>query len=428
VKLSKSVTLTEGERLLIDALQIAPRISWSALGAGLGISPVTAARRWRNLAESGAAWVTVAPGMTYRNAQCLAYVEITCQPAHRMQVAQELATHPPAISVELTSGSADILVTVAAADLTTMSHYLLEHLGQVEHVLTTRAWFATRLYAEGSVWRLGELSPRAAALLDQRRDDRPAARQGDAPQALTDTLKTMLTHLSHDGRASYAELAERAGVSPTTARRQVEYLLASGVILPRTDVSAPVCGWPVQAYLWANAPVDARADSARALSRLRQARLCATIAAESSLVLGTWLRTVEEVHRLELAMAAKLPQVEVVDRLIVLRTVKRMGRLLDEDGCAIGHVPLNFWDDLSVHGEFLPPRSLCGRYPARRRTGPRPGCLAVVTSAARQAGACRPRVRRPPTVRAASGRACPREERLSRTPFKVISSPVWHRR
>ncbi|WNI15387.1 Lrp/AsnC family transcriptional regulator [Actinacidiphila sp. ITFR-21] len=335
---------------MIDALQIAPRISWSALGAALGITPATAARRWRHLTENGIAWVTVGPGMAQRNAQCLAYVEITCHPAHRMRVARELATHPPALNVELTSGRADILVTVAAADLTTMSHYLLEHLGQVEHVLTTRVWFATRLYAEGSVWRLGDLAPRAATLLDQRRDDRPARRPGDTPLALTDTLKTMLTHLSHDGRASYAELAERAGVSPTTARRQVEYLLASGVILPRADVAAAVCGWPVQAYLWANAPVDARVDSAQALSRLRQARLCATVAAESSLMLGTWLRTVEEVHRLELAMAAKLPQVQVVDRLIVLRTVKRMGRLLDEQGRAVGHVPVNFWDDLTEHG------------------------------------------------------------------------------
>jgi DNA-binding Lrp family transcriptional regulator len=372
VKLSNSVTLTDGERLLIDALQIAPRISWSALGAVLGITPVTAARRWRHLTENGIAWVTVAPGVTYRNAQCLAYVEITCHPAHRMRVAQELATHPPAITVELISGRSDILVTVAASDLTTMSHYLLEHLGKVQHVLTTRAWFATRLYAEGSVWRLGELPPHAAALLDQRRDDRAARRPGGAPQALTEAVKAMLTLLSHDGRASYAELAERAGVSPTTARRQVEYLLASGMILPRTDVAAAICGWPVQAYLWANAPVDARADSAQALSRLRQARLCATVAADSSLVLGTWLRTVEEVHRLELAMAAKLPRVEVVDRLIVLRTVKRMGRLLDEQGRAIGRVPLNFWDDLPEHGEFVPVTSLRGlaSRPLRAATPP----------------------------------------------------------
>jgi DNA-binding Lrp family transcriptional regulator len=266
-----------------------------------------------------------------------------------MHVALELARHPPAISVELTSGSADILVTVAAADLNRMSHYLLEHLGQVAHVLTTRARLATRLYAEGSVWRLGELPADVVRLLEQERPDNVPVTASEVPAPTTDALKAMLTHLSLDGRASYAELAEVTGVSPTTARRQVDHLLRTGMVLPRTDVSAAVCGWPVQAYLWANAPVETRAETARALSRLRQARLCATVTAGPSLVLGTWLRTVEEVHRLELAIAAKLPKVEVIDRLVVLRAVKRMGRLLDDHGRAIGHVPVNIWDDLSDH-------------------------------------------------------------------------------
>ena len=57
----------------------------------------------------------------------------------------------------------------------------------------------------------------------------------------------------------------------------------------------------------------------------------------------------EEVHRLELTISAKLPQLTVVDRLIVLRTVKRMGRLLDESGRAVGVVPINLWDDLLPH-------------------------------------------------------------------------------
>jgi hypothetical protein len=73
------------------------------------------------------------------------------------------------------------------------------------------------------------------------------------------------------------------------------------------------------------------------------------VTAGPSLVLGAWLRTVEEVHRLELAIAAKLPRVEIIDRLIVLRTVKRMGRLLDKNGRAIGVIPINIWDDLLEH-------------------------------------------------------------------------------
>jgi hypothetical protein len=58
---------------------------------------------------------------------------------------------------------------------------------------------------------------------------------------------------------------------------------------------------------------------------------------------------VEEVHRLELAIAKGLPNVRIVDRLVVLRTVKRVGRLVDAQGRAIGVVPINIWDDSLEH-------------------------------------------------------------------------------
>lgn len=345
-----STKLSSDQRLLVDALQVSPRASWAGVGAALGVSAVTAARRWEVLADAGLAWVTAAPGMALRHAQCVAYVEITCAPAHRSAVAEAIAQHRPAVTVELTTGGADILVTVAAADLMTLSHYLLEHLGQVEHVLSSKARIATRMYAEGSAWRVRELPGRAVAELERARGQ---AMVGDAPLAgllpPLPGLKAMITHLALDGRASYVELADSGGVSPTTARRHVSLLLRSGVVIPRTDVCAPAVGWPVQVYLWADAPVDTLEETARVLTGFPQSRLCATVAAGPRLALCAWLRTVEELHRLELAIAARLPHVQITDRLVVLRAIKRMGRLLDEAGRAVGVVPVNIWDDLLEH-------------------------------------------------------------------------------
>jgi DNA-binding Lrp family transcriptional regulator len=345
----KSAILTPDDLQLIDALQVAPRAPWEAIGHAVGISAVTAAKRWAKISESGLAWVTAAPGMALRNAQCLAYVEITCHPQDRPKVAETIARHSLALTVELTTGSADILVTVAAADLQTMSHYLLEHLDQVENVLSSRARIATRLYSEGSSWRLRVLPPTVTAPLEQVRSRQLSDDGSDGPVQLSASVKAMLTHLALDGRASYAELAERAGTSPTTARRHISRLLGSGVVIPRTDVSAYAVNWPVQVYLWASSPADSLTETARLLSRFRQARLTATVTAGPSLALCSWLQTVEEVHRLELAISAKLPHLKVVDRLVVLRTVKRMGRLLDESGRAVGVVPINLWDDLLPH-------------------------------------------------------------------------------
>jgi DNA-binding Lrp family transcriptional regulator len=342
--------LSQEDMSLIDALQIAPRAPWTTVGSVLGVSAVTAAKRWNSLVDKGAAWVTAAPGMAHRNAQCLAYVEITCRPEHRLAVANAIAQHTAALTVELTMGTADILVTVASADLQTLSHYLLYHLDQVEHVLSTRTRMATRLYSEGSMWRLRVLDTDSVGRLEQARRLQLASDADTEPMhVLSGPAKVMLTHLAEDGRMSLADLAERADISVSTARRTMTRVLQSGMIILRTDVNAMAVNWPVQIYLWAEVAADKLSDSATTLARFRSARLTATVASGTNLALCSWLRTIDEVHRLEQTLAARLPHVRVVDRLVVLRQVKRMGRLLDENGNATAAVPINLWDDLLPH-------------------------------------------------------------------------------
>src|ERR1700722_4931302 len=174
--------ISDDDALLIDALQIAPRASWAALSEHLGVSSVTVAKRWQRLAEEGLAWVTVAPGMATRRPQCFAYVEVTCQPSMRLAVADTIAGHPMAVTVEIVTGSADILVTVCSADLPPLSHYVLEHLSAVEGVVSTRVRIATRLYHEGSAWRLRVLPGATATAIEQLRLE-PSA-EGEPPDPI----------------------------------------------------------------------------------------------------------------------------------------------------------------------------------------------------------------------------------------------------
>jgi DNA-binding Lrp family transcriptional regulator len=344
--------LTDDDQALITALQVAPRASWADVGEALGVSGVTAARRWRRISSDGTAWVTAAPGMARRAEQCLAYVEIDCAPAKRTEVAARLAQDELVVTVEITTGSADILLTIAAADLTRLSHYLLDHLGSMENVLRTRVRISTKIYGEGSGWRLAELDDSALRVLERSQPDaviRAETSETAEPVEMTADLRRIASLLTVDGRASYADLAAATGLSPTTVRRHVSTLLTTGIMRPRTDMAAELSGFPVQVYLWADAPVDGLPETARTLTGLRQVRLCATVSSAPSLVVSAWLRTVEEVHRFELTIVRRLPQVRTVDRLIVLRTVKRMGRLVDTQGRAVGVVPVNIWDDCREH-------------------------------------------------------------------------------
>jgi DNA-binding Lrp family transcriptional regulator len=49
-----SATSTDDDRLLIGALQVAPRAPWSDIGQVLGVSAVTASRRWDRISAAGA--------------------------------------------------------------------------------------------------------------------------------------------------------------------------------------------------------------------------------------------------------------------------------------------------------------------------------------------------------------------------------------
>lgn len=346
--------LSKGDQAVVTALQVAPRASWSDVGAALGISGVTVARRWNRLSAAGTAWVTASPGMPRRNQQCLAYVEIDCAPARRIEVADQLAQHEPVMTVEITTGSADILLTIGAPNLAMLSHYLLDRLGSMPDVTRTRARIATQIYTEGSAWRLSTLDEGALRVLDRAGSElRPQAQSTTTALKMTPDLRKVARLLTVNGRGSYAEIASAAGLSQTSARRHVTSLVQSGTLLPRTDLATELSGSPVQLYLWSSAPADGLPATARALAGMRQVRLVATTSSAPSMVVCAWLRTVEEVHRFELTIAQRLPDLQIIDRLVVLRTVKRMGRLVDTQGRAVGVVPINVWDAAPTSGHAL---------------------------------------------------------------------------
>lgn len=337
-----SVTLGEAELALVEALQVSPRASWAAVARATGSSPATLARRWERLVADGSAWVTGTPGVPVWNAQCLAYVRIRCAPGHNLEVARTLAGDAHALSVELTAGDFDVFVTVACPDLRALSRYVLGRVDRVAGVTDTQTQICTRLFREGSRWRLGSLPQETAARLPVRPETvRAPDRVTPVPWGPEDRAITV--QLGLDGRSTYARLAETAGVSEATARRRVTSLLASGSVVLRAEVAAHLSGWPVPVMLGVDPPSSRLAETAAAIARHRQVRLCATLAGSPAIIVSAWLRDIDGIHDFETTLARSIPDVAVTSRLVTLRTVKRTGRLLDEDGRAVGAVPMDIW-------------------------------------------------------------------------------------
>ena len=111
--------LDDDDRRLIAALQVRPRASWTELGAVLGPSPLTLARRWARLSGSGVAWLTAAPNLQAGTAALghgVALVEMRIPPGQVLPIAGELAQVPEIATIDVTAGSRELVLTVIAGD------------------------------------------------------------------------------------------------------------------------------------------------------------------------------------------------------------------------------------------------------------------------------------------------------------------------
>ncbi|RKE20378.1 Lrp/AsnC family transcriptional regulator [Streptomyces sp. TLI_171] len=328
--------IDELDLALVDALRVDPRAPWSRLAAPLGVDPATLSRRWSRLTADGDAWVTCYPSADRIGRGLTALVQVDC-PADRVaRVADALARHPQTASIELVTGDADLLLTVAAYDHPALTAYLLDRLGAVPGVLRTRTTLIERTLVEGSRFSNGALDA------DQRRAI--AAPPGHPHGPVTDRRieedLALIQALGADGRMPYAELSARTGLPATTVRRRLAELRESGRAVLRCDASPRVTGNPVGAMLWLDVPPATLPEAAKRLAALPQTRMCAVTVGPANLALYLITPQLPDLRRIEQDLAHHHPAVRVLNRHLTLRTPKLVGHLLTPDGRRTGYVPI----------------------------------------------------------------------------------------
>lgn len=327
-------SVDELDLILINALQGAPRAPWSAIGAALGVDPVTAARRWERLESAGLAWITCVAGPLAHGEFCMAYIDVACHPGHLDDVAAALNGQPEVRYLHHLAAEYELLVVIAVPDPSEVAVYLSARLARTPGVAAYRAHLRTAGYREPSGWRLHTLTPAQRSALEV------AARstvQPDRRHVRTDAIDRSLFALLHeDGRMPANRAAERAGISEASARRRVTRLLANQLVRLRCEVAQSVSGSPVTAVLRLRVAPERLDATARHLAALRETRLCCALAGPHNLLIMLWLPTLGDLPRFEAALAERLPGLDVADRAVCLRTLRQMGRLLDASGRAVG--------------------------------------------------------------------------------------------
>jgi len=334
---------------IVNCLQLHPRASWTLVGAALDVDPVTVARRWQRLSSAGIAWVSGRASGQGLPESCLAVVELSCTAAETLAIAARVTELPHVLSVEHTSGPRSLTVLVEVKDLAFLSRFLLESLGSIPGVVTTSSHAVTKVYSMGDHWQLHVLDAAQRAVMMRAphpRVDGLTSDQADLsrPYDAVDRQVTLL--LGEDGRMPVATIAARAGLSESTVRRRLAALVDNGRVVLRCDMALPDSGWPVISWLWAYADAGDVDAVAMALRRLPGIRVCWRISGgRPNLMLALTTHSLHELSLVEARLAAEVPRMSILDRSMVLRSVKRMGRALDADGRSVRAVPLDIWAD-----------------------------------------------------------------------------------
>ncbi|GAA2202733.1 Lrp/AsnC family transcriptional regulator [Sinomonas flava] len=342
--------LTEADLELINALQIAPRATWQDAGRILGVRPATLAVRWERIRRSGVAWIT-GYSIGDPTAMNLAFVDVDCEPGRVGEVADALCEIPEVQSVELPAGHHDLLLTVFTPTVTDYARTTGPAILRVPGVERTQTSLGSRLHLAGHSWRLSALDPAKAAAFAALPAPRPAP--GPLPEACQDLLPLLM----RDGRATAAQMAKILDRNASTVQRQLARVLGSGLMSFRCDVAHGLVGFPVTCTWYAKVPPGKHAAAAVAVRSLRSVRLAASVTGQANFIVTMWLRSVAEVMNAELALQEKIPGIELIESLVMLRIAKRMGVLLDPDGrslhrsVVVGGVLPSDLDDSSLPAE-----------------------------------------------------------------------------
>ncbi|MFF7603794.1 AsnC family transcriptional regulator [Streptomyces parvulus] len=326
----ESIRMDEQDLALVDALQLQPRAPWTDLGRVLGVNASTVARRWERLSSSGLAWMAAYP----QPADFLtARVEVRCAAGTAPLLAEALADEPWIYSIDLISGSYEMLLSVAAPDAPSLVERVSTRVGRSPHVRRTSTSFVLRIYRESHQWLAHALGQEQMRTLRAGRP--PASRRPDVrPDAQLGEL------LDADPRASVAELSERTGLSASTVRRRLKALEAGSAFSIRCDIAQAAAGWPVIALLKAQVPPAHLNSVAREVAALPGVRTCYSVTGRANLAIQLWLHTQEQILEAEAELDAAFEQLTILDRTVVHWSYKRLGRVLEPSGVVRGKVPL----------------------------------------------------------------------------------------
>lgn len=330
VALPKECTVVDLlDRALLDCLQIAPRATWKQLSLVLRVNPSTLSRRWHQLNSSAAVWSTcnIRRGPDGGRLIC-ALVQIALAGGDWGPLMDRLSRDPDVVTLEFTSGSHGMLLTLTKSDLAALQQFVDVSLRDDPIVRATTVHVLRSMVVEGGHFRLHELSEHMV-----QRCERFAEPGTDRLEWVDPGTKRQLhalaVKLHQDARLPLSALAAATEMTPARTRLALNTLLADDWVRLRTDFAPRDFGLEASVYLGLETPPGSLESVILKLSTMSSVRLVATVASWFNLIVCVWLPDLESLDRLESSLVTVHPGLRIAERWIAMSAMRRMGKNLD---------------------------------------------------------------------------------------------------
>ncbi|WP_249227927.1 Lrp/AsnC family transcriptional regulator [Kutzneria sp. CA-103260] len=323
---------------LIRALQVAPRASFAAMAAALGVTEAAISRRYRRLRADGVLRVAgvVDPGAL---GQSKWLVRLRCRPGSVAAIADALAKRDDVSWVALCAAGSEITCAVRSRTQEDRDDLLGHRLPRTAAVLDINAAAMLRQFVggRGHYWAAlrGTLTAEQESALGSEGapfTESPVVARD--PVQLTPEDSAILDVLAVDGRASLVDLATASDLTPGRVSRRLETLLQRRVVHIDVEIAATALGYHARANLWLRVHPSAVKSVGRALAQEPEIAFAAALSGPHNLHAVAHFRDFDELFEFTSDRVGSLPGLESLEVSPLLRHVKQAGTRLSGDRLA----------------------------------------------------------------------------------------------
>jgi DNA-binding Lrp family transcriptional regulator len=316
----ESHTFDQLDLQLLDALEVNGRASFSRLGAVLGVSDQTVARRFRRLCAEGGLRV-VAVRDAERLGQDQWTLRLRCVPDSALAIADALAKRPDTNWIGIAAGGTEVIFGTRPRSVDDRDDLLLGKLPRTPRVMEIRAHqMLHRFYGGPTGW----LSKFGALSADQLAALRPGPVSTEGPARIDPQDEPLIAALERDGRATYPELMSATGRSESAVKRRLAALLVSGAVYIDVEYQTETLGYPVAAVLWITTTPAALHSVGEALATHDEIAHAAATAGPSNIIATAVVRSTAHLYAYLSGPLGRLDGVQHVEASPFLRRVKQL--------------------------------------------------------------------------------------------------------